>query len=466
MSPSVATWGFLLWGLESSHVPVERTTPVIGFGSVQLSRTLGLFDATMIVMGGIVSAGVFINPYVVARLVDTPELILGAWVIGGVVALAGAFIWAELASIRPAVGGQYAYIRDAFHPAVAFLYGWTLLLVTQSGGMAAVAVTFAMYFRELTGSTLSTGVIATTALAALTVVNCWGVRAGSNLQSGFMVTKILAILSLIAAGLFIAEGVSAASTVAPLAPAAGGGVLAAMGAAMVPVLFSYGGWQTSTFVAGEIKNPTRNLPLGLLLGVVGVIVLYLGVNAACLRALGPEGLAATTTPASEVMRRTFGPVGANVIALGIVVSTLGFLSQGILTAPRVYFAMARDGLFFERVGFLSPRTQAPVVAIVLQGAWASVIALSGRYEQILNYVVSVDWILFGLTAASLLVFRARGEASSTFRVPGHPVTTGLFVLACAAVVINTVYTYPENASIGILILLAGIPVYFLWKKKG
>jgi APA family basic amino acid/polyamine antiporter len=433
-----------------------------------LARRLGLFDATMIVMGGIVGAGVFMNPSVVARQVSTPASILGVWALGGVIALGGGFIWAELASLRPQVGGQYAYIRDAFHPLAAFLYGWTLLLVTQSGGMAAVAVTFAVYFRELSGLSLPDGVLAASALAALTVVNCLGVRAGSNLQSGFMVLKIAAIVALVLAGLWLVHPGGTPS--APPAPAASSvpGGWAALGAAMVPVLFSYGGWQTSTFLAGEVKDPTRNLPLGLLLGVAGVVVLYLGVNLACLSALGAEGLAATSTPASDVMRRALGATGGTVIACGIAVSTLGFLSQGILTAPRVYYAMARDGLFFEKVGWLSPRTRVPVVAIALQGLWASVIALSGRYEQILNYVVSVDWILFGLTAASLFVFRRRLAASPADRVPtpGHPITTGLFVATCAAVVVNTIYRYPSNAGIGVGFLAAGVPVYFLWKRTG
>jgi APA family basic amino acid/polyamine antiporter len=446
---------------------VTNATPEEYRGRAALVRRLGLFDATMIVMGGIVGAGIFINPYVVARLVATPGLILGAWAIGGVIALAGAFIWAELAAAEPEVGGQYAYIREAFHPLLAFLYGWALLLVTQSGGMAAVAVTFALYFRELTATSVSDTAIATGVLGGLTLVNCFGVRAGSNLQSAFMVTKILAIAALLAFGLFLAGEPRATE---PWLGRPQLGLGSALGAALVPVLFAYGGWQTSSFVAGEVRNPTRNLPLGLLLGVMGVVLLYLGVNFVCLRALGPDGLAATTTPASEVMRQALGARGGKLIALGIAISTLGFLSQGMLTAPRVYFAMARDGVFFRSVGWVHPRSRVPAVAILLQGVVASVIVLSGRYEQILNYVVSVDWIFFGLTAAALFVFRRRGRANrehgSRFRMPGHPLTTAAFVATCAAVVVNTVYRYPENAGIGVLILLAGIPVYTFWSSRG
>jgi APA family basic amino acid/polyamine antiporter len=240
----------------------------------------------------------------------------------------------------------------------------------------------------------------------------------------------------------------------------------AFGAAMVPVLFAYGGWQTACFIAGEVREPRKNLPRGLLIGVAGVIALYLLVNFVCVRALGPRGLAGTDTPASEVMRMALGEKGATIIAIGITISTLGFLSQSILTAPRVYFAMAEDGLFFKSVAWLHPQTRVPVVAIALQGALAIIIALSGRYGQILNYVVSVDFIFFGLTAACIFVFRRRAKAENAgYRMPGHPVTTALFVAACWIVVINTVIKYPANTVIGLLIMLAGIPVYFFWRWR-
>ncbi len=245
-------------------------------------------------------------------------------------------------------------------------------------------------------------------------------------------------------------------------------LLGALGSAMIPIAFAYGGWQTASFVAGEMRNPRRDLSRGLIAGVIGVVVLYLSVNFVCVRVLGADGLARTGTPASAVMRIALGDRGAWWIAVGIGASTLGFLSQGILTAPRVYYTMARDGLFFERVGRLSPKTGVPVTAIVLQGLLAAVIALSGRYEQILNYVVSIDFISFGLTAAGLFVIRARGRGLSgegVFHVPGHPYTTALFVLACAAIVVSTFAAYPANSVIGLVILFAGIPVFLLWRRS-
>ncbi|HEX8318020.1 APC family permease [Longimicrobium sp.] len=432
----------------------------------RLARRLGLFDATMIVMGGIVGSGIFVTPYVVARHVHTPALIVGAWLAGGLIALAGAFVYAELAARRPHVGGQYAYLRDAYHPAVAFVYGWALLLVIQTGGMAAVAVTFARYFREVTQVPIGEPVIAGLGIALLAAVNCMGVRSGGTVQNTLMVLKIAAILALVAAGLFFVTGPADAAPAA--APAVGGGsVLLAFGAAMTPVMFSYGGWQTASFVAGEMKNPRRDLARGLLIGVLGVIALYVGVTLACVHALGAAGLAETTAPASSVMRLAFGPTGATIIAAGIAISTLGFLSQGMLTAPRVYFAMAEDRLFFRSVAWVSPRTQAPVVAVLLQGALSLLIALSGSYEQILSYVVAVDWVFFGLTAGAVFLFRRRAgdDDDGSARIPGHPLTTALFIAAAALIVISTVLEAPVDSAIGLGIMLTGLPVYLLWRRR-
>src|SRR5689334_17685546 len=394
-------------------------------GQPTLARRLGAFDATMIVMGGIIGAGIFVNPSVVARQVHTPGMVLGAWMIGGAIALMGAFVYAELAALRPRVGGQYAYLRDAYHPIVAFLYGWTLLLVVQTGGMAGAAIIFGRYLRELSGVGISEQAAAALTLGVLTLVNCLGVRAGSNVQSALMITKLAAILGLIGVGLFGSTSAPAAGQPVPTGTGSGG--LTGLATAMVPVLFAYGGWQTSSFVSGEMKNPRRDLPRGLLIGVIGVIVLYLSVTYICLRSLGVDGLAATSTPASEVMRRALGDHGARLIALGIAISTVGFLSQSVLTA------------------------------------------LTGKYDQILNYVEAIDVLFFGLTGASLIIFRMRarkaGDDVERMRVPLHPLTTGLFVLACWLISLTTVVRYPAHAGVGFGILLVGVAVYFLWARR-
>jgi basic amino acid/polyamine antiporter, APA family len=423
----------------------------------------------MIVMGGIIGAGIFVNPSVVARQVDTPMLVLGAWLIGGVIALIGAFVYAELAVLQPRVGGQYAYLREAYHPIVAFLYGWTLLLVVQTGGMAGAAIIFGRYFRELSGLAIPEQAIAAATLGVLTLINCFGIRSGSNVQSALMLLKLAAIALLIGVGWFVVGPAAPDLTLKLAAPGNNEGWLTGLAAAMVPVLFAYGGWQTATFVSGEMRNPKRDLPRGLFIGVAGVIILYLLVTYVFLRVLGHAGLANTTVPASGVMRHALGDRGAKIIACGIALSTVGFLSQSILTAPRVYYAMARDGVFFQAVGRLNPRTRVPVIAIVLQGIWAAVVAMTGRYEQILNYVVTIDVLFFGLTGASLLVFRARARRDGTeraqgdlVRVPLHPFTTWLFVLACWGVAISTLIRFPQNAGIGVAILGLGVLVYRFW----
>jgi basic amino acid/polyamine antiporter, APA family len=305
-------------------------------------------------------------------------------------------------------------LRDAFHPALAFVYGWALLLVTQSGGMAAVAVTFAKYacaLGQMEANDNIAAFLATIALALLTIINCLGVRAGSTTQNLFMILKLLAIGALVGFGLTVSGAMSHEIAIPRSSPPTIWNSLTAFGAALIPVQFAYGGWQTSCFVAGEVRDPQKNLPRGLLLGVLGVIAVYLSVNFVCVHALGPQGLGETRTPASAVMQLALGEKGARIIAIGIAVSTAGFLSQSMLTAPRVYFAMAEDGLFFKSLAKLN-RARVPALAIALQGALAIVITLSGRYEQILNYVISVDVIFFALTAATVFIFRRRRQVRS------------------------------------------------------
>jgi APA family basic amino acid/polyamine antiporter len=432
--------------------------------SPKLLRSLGTRDAALIVMGGIIGSGIFMNPSVVARYVHSGLLVMLIWSLGGLVILLGGGVFAELAARRPHDGGVYAYMRDAFHPSLAFMYGWTLLLVSQSGGAAAAAVTFAKYFAPLTGWQLSSGLVAATAIVLFTAINALGVRTGATTQNLFMILKILAIAGFIAVG-FIAPH---AAPVPNASTAFAGGTFAALGLALVPVLFAYSGWQTSSFMTAELKEPHVTLPRGIIVGVVVVIALYLAVNAVCLRTLGVDALAATSTPASEIARLAFGPIGLRIMAIVISLSTLGFLSNQILTSPRVYFQMAADGTFFKQLAWVNPRTYAPVIAIVVQGLIALVISFL-PYERILNYVTCIDYIFFGFAAIALIVFRNRdardpAAPSPTIRMPGHPVTTLLFLAVAWGVVVDVMFTSPETR-IGLGILVSGLPVYWFFTRR-
>jgi APA family basic amino acid/polyamine antiporter len=436
----------------------------------QLAAKLGLFDATMIVMGGVIGSGIFVNPAVVARHLHSPVLILGAWVVGGLLALMGAMIYAELGAILPKAGGSYAYLHDGFHPLLGFLYGWFSLLVINAGGTAAVALVFAKYSSVLSPIAVPERAFAAGTILLLAAINCLGVRFGSNLQSTLMILRAAAILALIAAGIgwyFLASNAASLAWRPVLGKPVSDDLVTAAGAAMIPVFFAYGGWQTANFLAAEIREPRKNLPRALVLGTLGVIALYVGVAFACLAVLDPEGLARTSTPASDVMQRILGSKGAAFLAMGIAISTLGFLSQSVLTYPRVFFAMAADRVFPAGVAHVNARTQVPVVAILLTSLLTVTVILVGHYDAILVYVESVDGLFFGLSALALFVFRKRAKAAGlavAFRAPGHPWTTILFVAAYWLVVANSFYRYRQNALIVLGILLAGLPLYFYWSR--
>lgn len=418
-------------------------------------------------MGGIIGSGIFRNPSVVARTVHVGWAMLSVWVAGGVVALLGAFVFAELAARRPHDGGLYAYMRDAFHPIVAFMYGWTLLLVSQSGGMAAAALTFAGYFTPLTGIDADPALLAFGVLAIFTIVNCLGVRQGGSLQNVFMVLKIGAIAALIVTGFLAHPAASAAAAV----PSAGTtlSLFGAMAVSMIAVLFAYSGWQTSSFMTGELKNPTRSLPRGLLWGVCSVIALYVLVNVVCLRVLGPVGLMHTDAPASEVLRAFMGQRGAQLIAAVIALSTLGFLSNQILVSPRVYHAMAEDGIFFKQLAWLHPVTRVPVFAIALQGAVAVIITFWKGYAQILGYVIGIDYLFFTLSAIALFIFRARDRAAGapapSFVAPLGPLTVGLFLAIAIAVALTSYASSLANFAVTAGLLVIAIPVYWWFARS-
>ena len=379
------------------------------------ARRLGLFSGTMAVIGGIIGGGIFRTPAAVAERLGSPTLILAAWATGGVVALIGAGCFGELGQRRPRAGGGYVYLRETWGALPAFLYGWALLLVIASGAIAAIAVTFADYALLLTG-----------------------------LPARF--TRPLAITAIL------------------FTPAA-------FGAALVPILFTYGGWQQTNFIAEEMSDPERDLPRALVLGVGAVIVVYLLANLAYLHALGAAGLAASTAPAADAMRAILGPAGGTLIAAGIAVSTFGFLGLVVLVTPRVFQAMAADGVFFPRLARLHPVHRTPGAAIGLQAVWASALVSSGSFAQLVDYVAFADWIFFGLTVSSLFIYRMRerstGEAprAGAFRVPGYPWTPAVFVAAALLVVASSIAANPRNAVIGTGLLALGIPVYGYWSRR-
>lgn len=449
-------------------------------GSAGYDRRLGTFDATMIVVGAIIGAGIFLNPAIVAQRVGTPGMILLAWGLGGVIALLGAFCFAELGGRLPRAGGGYVYLRDAFGPLPAFLYGWTQLLVINTGGIAAVAITFASYGTDLVGAgEVWIKPAAVAAIVLLSAVNAAGVRFGSLVQNAFTVLKLVALALLVGAGTWLWVGGGSAAGAPPPPPVAGtgGSSVLAMGTALVAVLFAYGGWQHANNVAEEIRDPERRLPRALLVGVAVVVTVYVLANAAYLAALGAGGLAASSAPAADALRAAAGRWGGVAIGVGVVCSTFGILNVFILSAPRIYREMAADGLFFASVARLDPRTRTPNVGIALQAVWAVILALSGTYAQLLDWVVFGDWIFFGLIAATLFVYRRRegaagspgagpdqghGQPALSFRIPFHPLVPGLFVAAAVFVVFSSVHSNPRNAAYGTLLIGAGVPAFGYW----
>jgi APA family basic amino acid/polyamine antiporter len=438
---------------------------------VEYARRVGLFSGVMLVMGGIIGAGIFRNPQVVAQRVFTAPLTLGVWILGGAIAMIGALVFAELGARTPKAGGHYVYIRDAFGGLPAFLYAWALLLIIGTGAIAAVAVTFADYALSLAHMDQHWRLpVAGGAIVLLSVINYVGVHWGSATQNIFTVLKLLALALIIAAGAASIIGWLPAPAAGLAEPAAPQSLTLAIGAALVPVLFSYGGWQQTNFVAEEMIAPERNLPRALIIGVAGVVLVYILANATYLHGLGAAGLAATEAPASDAMLALVGPLGRTVVAIGIVVSTFGFLNLVILVSPRVYQAVAADGLFFERFSRLHPRFRTPTAAIVVQALWALLLLQTNRYGQLLDYVVFADWIFFGLAAAALFVYRARERAGQPsgqagYRMPGFPVLPLLFILAAGYVVIGSVASNPANAGRGAAILALGVPIYLFWKVR-
>ncbi len=412
-----------------------------------------------------IGSGIFRNPAIVAQRAHAPALIALCWAAGGILAIIAAFVFAELSSRRPLDGGLYAYLRDAYHPGIGFVFVWMVFWVMYTGGTAASAVLFADYLAPALGIALDPRAISIIALACVTAINAFGLRQGAGWQNLLVVLKVSAIVALIVAG-FSAHSIVAH---APALPRLGTPlqVAGALGVAMLPVLFSYNGFQSATFIAVQVRDPARTMPRGMLAGVGIVIAVYILVSSGCLRVLGPAGLAASTTPAADVMHAAFGTIGSRAIALAIALSTLGYMSTAILVAPRLYFQLAQDGMLFPQAAWVHPRTRVPVVAIALHGAMAAILAASGSFEQIVNWVTLPDWCFIALAAFALFIFRSRDAhlPAPLVRVPGHPWTTLLLIAAVIGVVFAEIAIYPRDSLYAAVVLLVGFVFYFSFVRR-
>ena len=430
-----------------------------------LKRALGLFDATMVVVGGIIGTGIFVNPYIVARALDSSALVLGAWIAGGAVAIIGALAYAELGQQQPQAGGPYVYLRDAWHPMAGFMYGWAQLLMIESGGMAAVALNFGRYALRFAGrpeTEASVVAIGALAIVLLTFVNYIGVTPGSRVVNVSVVLKVAALGILIAFA-FWGEAAPGWSTQTRTDDTPSG--LLAFGAALIPILFTYGGWQKANTVAEEMRDPQRDMPRSLIIGTLMVIAIYVLANVAYLRTLGLHGLALTETPAASVAGLWLGASGSRFISATIAISTFGFLNLGILASPRIYFAMARDGAFLPALAKVHPRYQTPALAILLQSGWALLLLFTGKYEDLLNTVVFADWVFFGLTVAALFRLRGRFAGREGFKTPGYPWLPAAFVAVAIVVVASVIRTAPLRSAMGLGLFALGVPVYYGFKSR-
>jgi APA family basic amino acid/polyamine antiporter len=440
-------------------VPASSAAP-----ARSLRRELGLFSAALLVVGGIIGSGIFFTPAETARALPTAGLVFLVWTVGGVVALAGALTYAELGAMMPDAGGAYVYIREAFGRLPAFLYGWMALLSIGTGALAAVALGFAGYaarfvdLAPLGGETM----VAAATIAVLTFTNYLGIKPGAIVQNVFTVAKIVALAALILGGLAMWATLGAPLPV-PAAPPPRASLAAGLATAFVAVLFTIGGWQQMNMVAGEIREPSRTIPRALTLGIAIVIACYLGANAVYLRALGRDGLAASTAVAADTATRLVGPTGGTFITVAAMLSILGFVNVVILATPRIFFAMARDGVFFQAAARVHPRFGSPHVSVLIMGGWAIALLMiaRGRIGDLLSGVVFADWIFFGLGAASVFALRrSRPDAPRPYRAWGYPVVPGFFVVAAVFGVVSAYVASPGTSLLGTGILMAGVVVFY------
>ena len=427
-----------------------------------LARTLTKKDLVLLLVGTVIGSGIFLVPGgVLQQSGGHVGLALLVWCLGGVLSLLGALTYGELGAMDPAAGGIYVYIRDAFGRLPAFLYGWTLFFVISSGSLATLAVAFSRYLDQFIDlSPLIARVVSVVLIVVITIINVAGTRRSANVQNWTTGVKVGAIVAMSIA--LIALGDRAETLVGQPWPEIGAAALiSGLGTAMIGVLWAYEGWQYVTFAAGETVAPERNFPRAMFIGTAALIGIYLLPNIAYLAALGPEGVARSDRVASEAVTALMGNTAGNLIAAAILVSIFSAANGLTLTAPRVYFAMAGDRVFFRRLADVHPRFGTPAFAIIVSSAWAVLLAATGTFEQLLTYVVFAGWIFYALGAASIFVYRrTRPAAPRPFSVPFYPLTPLLFILAAAAIVLNTFIAQPGRAAVGLAVVLLGAPAYY------
>jgi APA family basic amino acid/polyamine antiporter len=432
----------------------------------QLVRTLRLRDLILLIIGAIIGSGIFLVTGVILRNVEhSVGMASLVWIAGGLLSLLGALSYGELAAMRPDSGGLYVYIREGFGSLPAFLYGWAMFLAIASGTVASLAVAFSTYLTAVVPLGPTAGkCVAIAVVAAITLVNVWGTRKSSDLQNWTSGLKILLILGICAALLSLGRGYSAVSAALWTEPLSGS-LVSRFGLAMIAVLWAYEGWQFVTYCAGEVVEPQRNFPRALGSSVLFMVGVYLLANLGYLAALGPVKASASDTIAATSISAVLGPSAAKLVALTILVSVFSAINSVVLTAPRVFYAMASDGLFFKKMAEVHPKFKTPAFAVIALGAWA-VLSCMGAFQELMNYTMFVAWIFYGLGAASVFAYRKKfPEFPRPYRVPGYPWTPLIFVSAAAALVLNVIVSVPVNASKGLGIVALGVPVYLLWNRN-
>ena len=440
--------------------------PVAAAEQPQLIRALGLWETTAIVMGIMIGSAIFIVPAEMTREVGSERAALGVWIISGILSLFGALSFAELASMFPQAGGQYVYLREAYGHLVSFLCGWTFFLAVQSGGISTVAVGFGQYLADFFPiNPVQQKLAGSLAIVVLTAINYRGVREAGWVQSVLTGAKVGAMVALVALGFALVHGPVGGAVKLPTP--AGWGFLSSFGVAMVAALWAYDGWNNGTFAADEVKSPERNIPLGLMLGTGAVVVIYILVNLVYYHVLPLVTVAHSPRVAAEAGTHLFGRSGAHWVSLAIIVAMLGCVNGMILAGARVYYAMARDGLFFRWCGNVHPRFHTPHLSLLFQAAWAILLVLLGTYEQLFTFVIFAGWIFYALAALGVIILRhTRPNLPRPYRVSGYPLVPAIFVLAAAVFILNTILARPFESGIGAGIVALGIPAYLLWKRKG